>query len=270
VVPFPPSQHQSLDWMDLMHRQHTVHALVEVDVTDARRAIREQRAATGEGLSFTAFVVGAFARAIGEDTRMHAYRKGRRGLVLFDDVDVTVLVESDLEGAKIPVPHIVRAANRKSATSIHREIRDAQTGEVPYGGLRRWLPVWLLVPGVVRRLAWSRLLADPRRRKRLTGTAAVTAVGMFGRGAGWVVPLTDYSIALAVGSIARKPAVVADDTPGGTGERIAVREILSLTVSVDHDVIDGAPAARFTMRLKELLERGAGVATAAPPAEIRS
>jgi hypothetical protein len=59
---------------------------------------------------------------------------------------------------------------------------------------------------------------------------------MFGHGAGWVVPLTDYSIMLAVGSIARKPMVVPDDSPGGSSERIAIREVLSLTVSVDHDV----------------------------------
>lgn len=265
TVPFAPSQRQSLDWLALMHRQHTVHALIEVDVTEARRRIRARRAASGEGLSFTAFVVGAFARAVAEDPRVHAYRKGSRRLVLFDDVDVTVLVESDLEGDRIPVPHIVRAANRKDALEIHREIRAAQTGDVPYAAARRWLPLWLLVPGFIRRFAWSSLLADPRRRRRLTGTAAVTAVGMFGRGVGWVVPLTDYSVALAVGSIARRPVVVPDDAPGGGGETIAIREMLALTISVDHDVVNGAPAARFTMRLKELLERGEGIDPPAVP-----
>jgi pyruvate/2-oxoglutarate dehydrogenase complex dihydrolipoamide acyltransferase (E2) component len=41
--------------------------------------------------------------------------------------------------------------------------------------------------------------------------------------------------------------------------RIEPREILSLTVIFDHDVIDGAPAARFTRRLVELIERGYGL-----------
>ena len=77
VVPFPKLQHQMIDWLGLMHRQHTVRALLELDVTGARQAIRAHRARTGEGLSFTAFVIACFARAIDEDKRMHAYRKGR-------------------------------------------------------------------------------------------------------------------------------------------------------------------------------------------------
>jgi pyruvate/2-oxoglutarate dehydrogenase complex dihydrolipoamide acyltransferase (E2) component len=41
--------------------------------------------------------------------------------------------------------------------------------------------------------------------------------------------------------------------------RIAIREYLSMTISFDHDIIDGAPAARFTQRLKELIESGDGL-----------
>ncbi len=57
VVPFPKFRRQMIDWMELMHRRHTIHGLLEVDVTDARRAIRESRARTGQSLSFTAFIV---------------------------------------------------------------------------------------------------------------------------------------------------------------------------------------------------------------------
>jgi 2-oxoacid dehydrogenases acyltransferase (catalytic domain) len=260
IVPFPRSQRQGIDWLGLMQRQHNVHALVEVDVTDARQAIRERRARTGEGLSFTAFVVACFARAIGEDTRMHALRKGRGGLVLFDDVDVTVLVESDLEAAKIPVPHIVRAANGKTPAQITREIRSAQTGSVPYASGRRWLGPWLLLPGFIREAIWARALADPFRRRRLTGTAAVTAVGMFGRGLGWAIPLTIYPVCLTIGGIERRPVVVShDDGSGGRAERIEARERLAVTITVDHDVVNGAPAARFAVRLKELIETADGV-----------
>ena len=55
---------------------------------------------------------------------------------------------------------------------------------------------------------------------------------------------------MGVGKIPLKPAVVAG--------RIEAREILHLTVMFDHDVIDGAPAARFTRRLVELFESGDG------------
>jgi pyruvate/2-oxoglutarate dehydrogenase complex dihydrolipoamide acyltransferase (E2) component len=41
--------------------------------------------------------------------------------------------------------------------------------------------------------------------------------------------------------------------------RIEVREYLNMTVSVDHDIVDGAPAARFVNELRELIESGYGL-----------
>ena len=55
-----------------------------------------------------------------------------------------------------------------------------------------------------------------------------------------------------MGGIALKPAVV--------GDQILPREILHLTIGFDHDVVDGAPAARFVRRLTELIESGYGLA----------
>ena len=56
---------------------------------------------------------------------------------------------------------------------------------------------------------------------------------------------------MTVGGIGEKPGVVDG--------QIAIREYLSLTVSFDHNMIDGAQAARFTERLKELIESGYGL-----------
>jgi pyruvate/2-oxoglutarate dehydrogenase complex dihydrolipoamide acyltransferase (E2) component len=49
----------------------------------------------------------------------------------------------------------------------------------------------------------------------------------------------------------RKPAVIE--------ERVEPRDLLDLTVAFDHDVVDGAPAARFVKRLVELIESGYGL-----------
>ncbi len=262
IVPFPPLQQQAIDWFELNHRRHTMYGLIEVDVTDARRAIRAYRTRTGAPLSMTTFIIFCLARAIDEDKTMQAYRWGGRRLVLFADVDVGNMVEREVNGAKIPVPHIIRAANTKSLGQIQQEIRTAQheaPAAIAVRSLPRWLQpllvhglsVWLKLPAALRRLVWACALRDPYRRKRLTGTVGVTAVGMFGHGAGWGIAPMAHTLTLAIGGLARKPGLV--------GARIEPREYLCLTLTLDHDLINGAPAARFTKRLTQLIESGAGL-----------
>lgn len=85
------------------------------------------------------------------------------------------------------------------------------------------------------------------RAHRLTGTAQVTAVGMFAAGGGFAIaPPTLASLLVVVGGLSRRPRVVGDE--------IVVRDVLDLTVSVDHNVVDGAPATRFGADLRRLLE----------------
>lgn len=47
--------------------------------------------------------------------------------------------------------------------------------------------------------------------------------------------------------------------PGLVQGNIVSRQMLNLTILFDHDVIDGAPAARVTRRLVELIEGGYGL-----------
>jgi hypothetical protein len=62
-------------------QKHTVHGLVEFDVTQARQAIRQHKVQTGETLSFTAFVVACLGKAIDMNKHMHAYRNWRNQMV---------------------------------------------------------------------------------------------------------------------------------------------------------------------------------------------
>ncbi len=251
LVPFARARRTVVGALEVGARRHMIHALVEVDVTEPRRRLQALRERTGEARSFTAFVVSCLARAIETDRRLHAYRDWRGRLVLFEDVDVATLVEP--AAGQVAIPHIIRAANRRTIRQLHDELRAVQArpaSSAQRSGLLARLSGW--VPGPVLRLTLRALGRAPHWLKRTSGTTVVTSVGMFGGGGGWgigIVPL--HTLALVLGGIARKPGVV--------GERIELREYLSLTVSVDHELIDGAPAARFVESLRALIEGAHGL-----------
>jgi len=253
VCPFPLSRRLVLDAMRAGSRKHMIHGLVEYDVTEPRRLLREHRERTGESLSFTAFVLHCVGAAVAEDKMVHACRDWRGRLVLFDDVDVNTIIEIELEDRRFPLAYVVRAVNRRSVRELHDEIRHVQQNPDRSHGeqtlsLMRW---YARLPGFVRGLPFRVLPLRPQWLKRVGGTASVTAVGMFGEGGGWGIPIPLYTLNLTLGGIATKPGIVEG--------RIEPREFLSVTLSFDHDIVDGAPAARFGNRLKGLIERADGL-----------
>jgi pyruvate/2-oxoglutarate dehydrogenase complex dihydrolipoamide acyltransferase (E2) component len=252
VVPFPKVRLRITDFLRLQHEKHVIHALWEADVTAPRSHIRERRAATGEALSFTAYVIGCLAKAVDEDKYMHSYRKGRRQLVIFDDVDVTTLVEHEVDGEKIATPYIIRAANKKALAEIHHEVRAAQEQKAREFRSIPWHEqLFFSLPAFIRVPLLGMVGNSPHLKQKVQGTVLVTAIGMFGRGAGWGIPMTNYTLGVTLGGIAEKPGVVHG--------RIEPRQYLSVTISVDHDIIDGAPLARFSSRLKALIESSYGL-----------
>jgi pyruvate/2-oxoglutarate dehydrogenase complex dihydrolipoamide acyltransferase (E2) component len=251
VVPYPKIRRWMAAMFRSVHHKPMIHGLLEVDVTRARAHLREHKATTGESLSFTAFLATCLAKAVEEHKAVQARRFGSKRLILFEDVDVYLPIEHDLAGQKQPIPYIVRAANRKIVREIHHEIRAAQVQDVTKDLMRfQSLPTLLFQP-YLRIFTW-RGRTHPRLWKKNVGTVGITAVGMFENGAGWGIPIVPpTTLMMTVGGIGEKPGVVDG--------HIAIRDYLSLTISFDHDIIDGAPAARFTQRLKELIESGYGL-----------
>jgi pyruvate/2-oxoglutarate dehydrogenase complex dihydrolipoamide acyltransferase (E2) component len=76
--------------------KHSMYALLEVDVTLAKQFIEEYKARRGEVLSFTGYLILCLARAIDENKAVQACRKGRKQLVVFDDVHVGIMVEQKI------------------------------------------------------------------------------------------------------------------------------------------------------------------------------
>jgi pyruvate/2-oxoglutarate dehydrogenase complex dihydrolipoamide acyltransferase (E2) component len=251
VVPYPKMRRLEAIAYRSVGRTSMMHGLIEVDVTRTRDLLRDHKAKTGESLSFTAFLIACLAKAVGEYKAVQAHRKGRKHLILFEEVDVYTPVERDVAGQKQIMPTIIRAANRKTVREIHQEIRAAQVQDVAQAWedkIPHW--PWLLLLPAFRVMAWM-TERSPQVRKKYRGTIALTTVGMFMKGAGWGIPLPDHSLWMTVGGIGEKPGIIDG--------HIAIREYLSLTISFDHDIVDGAPATRFTGRLKELIESGYGL-----------
>jgi pyruvate/2-oxoglutarate dehydrogenase complex dihydrolipoamide acyltransferase (E2) component len=243
-------RHLIIDVLRDAHGKHMIHGLLEVDVTRARQYIREEEARSGEQLSFTAFVMTCLAEAVDRNKYMHAMRNRRGQLVLFDEVDVNTMIEVEVKGRKMPLPHIFRAVNKRTYGDINREIQTARAegGRSETGTFMRR---FASLPRSIRVPVYWFTTSNPHREKQMAGTVLMTAVGMFGEGGGWGIPLVSHTLNVTLGGIAEKPAVVEG--------RIEIREYLNLTVSFDHDIIDGAPAARFAERFKNLIERSYGL-----------
>ena len=153
-------------------------------------------------------------------------------------------------GKKVPIPHIIKAANRRTFREIHDEIRATQAKPADSGEFRfmRW---FLLLPWFVRRFFYWIVTKNPHFLQKYSSSVLVTAVGMFGKGGGWGIPVANFCLVVTLGGIAEKPGVIDG--------RIEIREYLDVTLSFDHDIIDGAPAARFTRQFSELVESGYGL-----------
>jgi len=95
VVPFHQIRQLIVDAGRVAHRKHNIACLVEVNVTKARRQIRERRKKTGTALSFTAFLIACVGRAVEANKAVHGYRDWRNRLIVFDNVDVLTYVEID-------------------------------------------------------------------------------------------------------------------------------------------------------------------------------
>jgi pyruvate/2-oxoglutarate dehydrogenase complex dihydrolipoamide acyltransferase (E2) component len=84
-------------------------------------------------------------------------------------------------------------------------------------------------------------------RKKHIGTIGVTSIGTKGKFPGGVIPLGGTAtILFVIGGIQKKPGVIND--------KIEIREFLNMTITVNHDLIDGGLLTRFEERLNDLIE----------------
>ena len=256
ILPFPPVRQRIADYQIEASRTHTIRGLFDIDVTNIRRAIRLYRRATGKGLSLTVYLLYVYSHTLSDYPKMQGYLKGRKKLIVFDDVDVSTIVEREIQGQRQATTYILRAADKKDLNQIYEEIENAKksTAEsVIAGDSKKNKTVYIeMMPGFIRRLALAYIMRrNPMLRKKFFGTVGLSALSMFADKNGYAVPITPHVLSLLVGGFGKKPVVVEN--------RIVIREVLSLTLCMNHDVVDGAPAVRFLNDFHRRLQAGYGI-----------
>ncbi len=146
------------------------------------------------------------------------------------------------------VAMIIRAANRKTIQEISSEILEEKSKDVKDADVYRSMKLFLALPVFIRRFVFRIMDKSPHLMKKRAGTIMVTSANMVGRGAGWGVPIATHTLNITIGGI-------VDRIVESAGE-FKKREHLCLTLSFDHDIVDGAPAARFVRDFKKIIESG--------------
>ncbi|MGC9308579.1 MAG: 2-oxo acid dehydrogenase subunit E2 [Thermoplasmatota archaeon] len=252
VQPFSKERRNMAILLSETEKKHIIYALLKIDVTEGRKKIREYQN-NGRDISFTAWLIKCFATVMEDHKRFNALRHGKRKILLFNDVDVAIPVEREIEDEYRTMGYILRDANRKNIDALTREIRDCQQKQMEQSEqllVRKGLMERFAVaaPGFIKKLLLYLGSRNARLRKKYMGTTGVSAVGMMGRFQGWFLIMGGhFTTQLGVGGIVEESVYTSQDT-------VEKREYLHLTISVDHDIIDGAPLARFSTRLTELLE----------------
>jgi pyruvate dehydrogenase E2 component (dihydrolipoamide acetyltransferase) len=180
-----------------------------------RKQFQATASSPAELLSYTDLVVKLAAVAL----RQHPMLQGQwrdEGIFVPDRVDIALAVDTDA-GLLVPV---IREADRLTLRQV---------------------------------AAKSRELTEKARAGKLTAaemagaTFTVTNLGAFGIDAFTPIIHLPQCAVLGVGRIAREPVVV--------GERVAPGDVVTLSVTFDHRVVDGAPAARFLATLRSCIEQ---------------
>jgi len=226
--------------------KNTFHSITEVDISIPRRLINEYFQKTGTKLSLTAYIVTCLAHVIKDHPLMNSFIKGNKQIIL-ENVTVSVLIERDIKGEKVPEPVAIHDAQIKTYLQINNEIRAAQnTQGQQLGNLSKM--TWIrFIPGFLLRTFIR--IADKNINMGIRyGKVAVTAVGMYNKSSVWFIPHGSATVVITVGGINPK-LVKADD-------KIVETEHLCLTASFNHDIVDGAPASRFLNQFIETVKSG--------------
>ena len=199
-------------------------SVVEVDYANVdivRTALKTTfKSSEGFSLTYLPFISRAIIDALSEFPNLNASIEGDN-LVVHNYVDLGVAVDMDYQGLLVPV---VRSAESKRLRAIAREIND-----------------------LANRARTRKLLPDEIQG----GTFTLSNNGSAGSVLTMAIINQPQVAIISTDAIVRKPVVAK---LGDGSESIAIHPVGNLAMTWDHRAFDGAYAARFLSRVKEVLE----------------
>jgi pyruvate/2-oxoglutarate dehydrogenase complex dihydrolipoamide acyltransferase (E2) component len=250
---FQKSRIATIDVCQMGKKKNHVAVFLEIDVTKSREKIRRYKKEGGK-ISFLAWLIKVIGQSVNENKSTTAFLQGKRKTIIFNDINISLMIEKELNGEKFPLPVLIEKANTLKIETITKELIDSKNKSITIDDVvigrktTGFEKLYYNLPGFVRKLIWRVLLKHPKMVFPQMGNVAITSLGMFGKINGWFIPASIHPLCFGIGSIIKKPVVVND--------KIEIREILNMTVLLDHDVIDGAQMARFISFLTKNIEKG--------------
>jgi pyruvate dehydrogenase E2 component (dihydrolipoamide acetyltransferase) len=169
----------------------------------------------GHKVSYNDLIVKATAKALKEQPRINSMLEGQ-GLRLHKEVNIGIAVDTP-KGLMVPVLH------------------QADSKEV--------VEIAAVTAALVDRARQGQLAPDDM----MGGTFTISNLGMFGVSQFTAIINPPQVAILAVGGVEKRVVALENDA-------MAVRPMLTLNLAADHRAIDGAVAARFLQRLRQIIE----------------
>ena len=200
-----------------------VTSFIDADVTRIvtwRNSVKDKfLASQGQKLTLTPIFIDVIARALYEFPMINISVEGDN---IIRRKNINIGMATALPDGNLIVP-VIRNANEKNLTGLAKSVNDLA----------------------------ERARSGKLKPEEITGgTFTITNYGTYNNLAGTPIINQPQAAILGTGVIKKMPAVI--ESP--EGDMIAIRQMIILSLSYDHRVIDGALAGKFLSRIKEILE----------------
>lgn len=200
-----------------------VSSFVETDMTAIvqwRTKIKDDfKRQTGENLTYTPILIEALVKAIKDFPMINISVDGDR-IIVKKSINIGIAVALPSGNLIVPVIH---NADQYNLTGLTKKVNDLS-----------------------KRARENKLTADDLAN----GTYTMSNIGTFGNVMGTPIILQPQVAIMAFGAIVKKPAVI--ETP--QGDLIGIRQLMFLSHSYDHRVVDGSLGGQFVKRVSDYLE----------------